>query len=346
MFRIIQSDVCEECDHIPLSGRLVRLFLQVVAVWMFVGGWSRFRVYRLEGGLICLAGFVLFVWATHNFRAKVKRLLAVVRKVTDRTSKWSLGFLWLVLLIFPAWLWWDASFQSAYTWARVDLSIPDDMGEGYLKLSSLSDLMIPVTEEPSFYQRTHSFSVLGSRIAAMIFIMCGSAVALLLAGTHVILRGASKTYLVGFTLVVCGLVFITSQQDNLLWYAARHRISNDLPRFQRALEPLLQEWPARPGTLPEIGRYFAHEKRPGKLTPLGKTQYRTFEQFGADVEQLPDGGVSFALSPHYLYLLEYHPPGSSGPQVEISGDNWTSYLVRSDQLAENWYLTQYDAVRK
>ncbi|QDU51078.1 hypothetical protein Pan110_34400 [Gimesia panareensis] len=345
VLRIIQSDVCEACGHIPLSGRLVRMALQLFALWLLLSGLERLRDSLLEGTSNCLAAIALFVWATHNFRVKAKKLLGVARNVAARTSSWSLGFLFLVLIIVPAWLWWDASFRSAYTWARVDLGIPDAMGEGYLDLSALSELMIQVTEEPSYYQRTHSFSVLGSRIAAMIFILCGSAVALLLAGTHIILRGASKTYLVGFALVVSGLVVFINQQDNLLWYAVRHRISNDLPRFQRALEPLLQEWPTRPGALPEIGRFFAHEERPGKLTPLGKTQYRTHETFGADVEKLPDGGVRFALEPHYLFLLEYHPPGSSGPQVEISGDNWTSHLVRSDRIAEGWYLTQYDAVR-
>lgn len=344
VFRIIQSDVCEACDHIPLSGHLVRLLLQLIAVLLFLSGLGSFSRSPVAGTVICLAAIILFVLATHRFRSKARKLLEVARNVSARTSKWTLGFLWLVLLIVPVWLWMDASYQPAYTWARVDLGIPDEMGEGYLEVSSLGDLFRDA-EEPSFYQRTHFLSVLGPRIGVMIFIMCGSVVSLLLAGTHIILRGASKTYLIGFTLVVCGLVAVVSQQDNLLWYAIRYRVSNDLPRFQRALEPLLQEWPTKSGTLPEIGKYFAHEERPGRLTPLGKTQYRTYERFGADIEQLPDGGVSFTLSPHYLYLLEYHPPGSTGPQEKISGDNWTSHLVRSDRIAEGWYLTQYDSVR-
>lgn len=345
VLRIIQSDVCESCGHIPLSGHLVRLLLQLIAVLLLLGGLVSFSESLLEGTVICLAAIALFVLATHNFRAKTRKLLEVARNVSARTSKWALCFLFLVLLIVPAWIWLDASFHSAYTWARVDLGIPDGMGEGYLELSSLSDLIIRVTDEPSFYQRTHSFSVLGPRIGAMIFIMCGSAVSLLLAGTHIILRGASKTYLMGFTLVVCGLVIVTYQQDTMLWYAARHRISNDLPRFQRALEPLLQEWPTKSGTLPEIGKFFAHEQRPGKLTPLGKMQYQTDERFGADVEKLPDGGVRFALGPHYLFYLEYHPPESSGPQEIIPDGGWTSHLIRSDRITMDWYLTQYDSVR-
>ncbi|WP_417392812.1 hypothetical protein [Gimesia sp.] len=344
ILRFIQSDVCEACGHIPLSGRLMRVFLQVIAVLMFAGGLLSFSESLVAGTVISLMAIALLTVTLRHSRRGIRKLLEVTRKVTARTSKWALCFLFLVLLIVPAWIWMDASFQSAYTWARVDLGIPDEMGEGYLEVSSLGDLFRNA-EEPSFYQRTHSLSVLGPRIGVMIFIMCGSVVSLLLAGTHIMLRDASKMYLVGFTLVVCGLVAVVSQQDNLLWHAVRYRVSNDLPRFQRALEPLLQEWPTKSGTLPEIGKYFAHEERPGRLTPLGKTQYRTYERFGADIEQLPDDGVSFTLSPHYLYLLEYHPPGSTGPQVKISGDNWISHLVRSDRIAESWYLTQYDSVR-
>lgn len=345
VLRIIQSDVCEACGHIPLSGRLMRLFLQVIAVLMFAGGLAVSSQSLLAGLCICASACALFFVATRNLRVNVRKLLGVARKVAARTSQWSLGFLFLVLIVVPAWIWWDACFQPAYTWARVDLSIPDEMGEVYLKLNSMGASFFEAVGEPTFYWRMHSFSVLGLRIGVLLCIMCGSAVALLLGGMHILLRGASQKYLVGFALVVSGLVVVTAQQENLLWCAVRQRITNDLPRFERALEPLLQEWPTRTGTLPEIGKFFAHEQRPGKLTPLGKMQYETREGFGADIEKLPDGGVRFGLSPHHLFQLEYHPPGSSGPQAKIPGDDWTSYLTRSDRIKEHWYLTQYETER-
>ncbi|WP_145220812.1 hypothetical protein [Gimesia alba] len=343
VLRIIQSDVCEVCGHIPLSGRLMRLLLQVIAVFMFVGWLMSFRESLLAGIFVCATAFALFAVSTNNFRIKVRKLLKVARNVSAKASMWSLCFLFLVLLIVPVWLWMDASFQSAYTWARIDLRIPDETGQVFLNLNAMGASFLEEVGKPTFYQRTHSLSVLGPRIGVMIFIMCGSAVSLLLAGTHIILKGASRMYLLGFTLVVCGFVAVIDQQDNLLWYAARQRISRDLPRFESVLEPLLQKWPTKSGTLPGIGKYFAHEQRPGKLTPLGKTQYKTHETFGADIVQLPDGGVSFALGPHYLFLLEYHPP-ESGPLEKVPGKYWTSHLIRSERIAEGWYLTQYESV--
>lgn len=344
VLRIIQSDVCEACGHIPLSGRLMRLFLQVIAVLLFAGGLASFRHSPLAGIFICVIACALFVVATHQLSTKVKLWLEVTRKIFARTSRWALGFLFLVLIIVPAWLWWDASFQSAYTWARVDLMIPDETGAGLLELNSMGASYLEAAGKPTLYRKMHSLSVLGPRIGVMIFILCGSVIALLLAGTHIILRGASKKYLVGYLLVVCGLVAVVSQQNNLQWYAVRYRVSNDLPRFERVLEPLLQEWPTTSGTLPGIGKYFAHEKLPGQVIIRGETPYGFGETIGAPIIKLPDEGVSVPLSPHYLFQLEYHPP-ESGPLAIVPSRFWTYHLTRSDRIAEGWYLTEYGAVR-
>ncbi|WP_417386180.1 hypothetical protein [Gimesia sp.] len=322
----------------------MRVFLQVVAVLMFAGGVLGFNSSPVAGTVICLMAIALLTVTLRHSRSGIRKLLEVTRKATARTSNWALCYLFLVLLAVPAWIWCDASFQSAYTWARVDLGIPDETGRDFLFLNFLGASYLEDAGKPTLYWEMHSLSVLGPRIGVMLLVLCGSVICILLAVIHILLNGASKKYIVLFTLCVSGIGTLVYQQDNLLWYAVRYRVSKNLPRFEKALKPLLEKWPTKSGTLPEIGKFFANEGLPGQVFLHDTTRYESEETMGSFISKLPDEGISFTLEPHYLFRLEYHPP-ESGPLKKVRGRFWTEHLTRSDRIAEGWYLTQYSATR-
>ncbi|MFH1301719.1 MAG: hypothetical protein ABIK07_11715 [Planctomycetota bacterium] len=344
VLHVIQSDICEACGHIPLSGRLLRLFLQVIAVLLFLGGLVSFDDSLVAGTLICLASFALFVVTLRHPRAIARKLLDVARSVSVKTSTGVLVFLSLVLIFIPAWIWIDASFQSALTWAQVDLGIPDETGRNFILLNSMGASYLEEAGKPTLYQKTHFMLELGPRIGVMILILCGSTIFIPLGLIHIVLNGASKKYIAVFTMVVCGIVALVYQRENLLWYSVQQRVSKKVPRFQTALEPLLQKWPSKPGTLPEAGNYFANEQLPGQLFLRNETTYGVDETFGTFITQLPDKGISFSLEPHYLFQLEFHP-SERGPLTKVPGKDWTQHLIRTTKVAESWYLTQYKSVR-
>lgn len=298
----------------------------------------------VAGVFIFTVSLIMFQLAMHHLRAKAKTLFDIGKYVSAKTSTISLSFLCIVLIIVPAWIWIDACFQPALTWARVDLGIPDEIGQGYIKLNSMSELFIE-HGRTSFFEKSHSLSALGPRIGVMIFLLCGTALSILLSLMHSVLNSARKRYLLILTVTLLGIGALIHQQENLLWFSAQRRVANHLLPFQKVVKSVNREWPTTSGTLPEVGKYFAHEKMPGKLYFRNPASYDIAESLGGTVRQLPNGGVSFTLKPHFLFQLEYHPPGSV-PLKILHEKSESAQLTRSAEIEEGWFLTQYMSVGK
>ncbi|MCH9653773.1 MAG: hypothetical protein K0U86_12470 [Planctomycetes bacterium] len=376
-FKIV-SDVCEECGYLPLQTRITRWVLQALSLFLLLWGmtllWHAVQLanqdflhlfhpsttYGYEnrttllkslilsavvGVFICTMSLIMFDLAMHSLRAKVSKVHAVVKRVSSKMSMVSLSVLCVVVVIVPVWVWFDACFQPALSWARVDLGIPDEVGLSLIELNSMGAAFLLDAGKPTYFQKIHSMSALGPRIWTMIFILCVTSLSLLLGVMHVVFNGDSKKYILVFTVTVIGLAAIVHQRENFLWYSVRHRVANHLPLFQNLQQELKREWPTTSGTLPEVGKYFAHEQRPDELFLLDPTSYGVAESLGGSVIKLPDGGFSFTLGPHYLFLLEYHPQ-KRVPLAKVQSEFWTSHLVRSSEIEEGWFLTQYTTVRK
>lgn len=299
----------------------------------------------LGGVLICLVWLPLFVLSIHKLRAKASKALALAKKISAKTSTISVSFLCVVLIVMSVWIWFDACFQPALSWARVDLGIPDDVGLDLIKLNSMGAAILLDSGKPTFFQSMHSISALGPRIGVMIFLLCGTAVSILLGVIHIMLNSVSKKYIFVFTMALLGISALVHQRENVLWLAVQQRVAKRLSSFRKALVPLNRKWPTTSGTHPEIGDYTANERFPGQLFFSNSTSYGVNETFGNFVTQLPEKGVSFSLEPHYLFQLEYHPP-EHVPLAEVHSEFWTQHLVRSAEIDEGWYLTEYKPVRK
>ncbi|WP_298863998.1 hypothetical protein [uncultured Gimesia sp.] len=321
------------------------MVLHVLSLFLLLGGLTILNDVTLAGAIICLVSITMFAVATHNSRAKASKVFAVAKRVSSKMSVLSLSFLCVVLIVVPIWIWFDACFQHALSWARVDLGIPDDVGLDLIRLNSMGAAFLLDAGKPTYFQKIHSMSTLGPRIWAMIFILCGTSLSLLLGVMHVVLNGASKRYILILTVALLGISAVVYQQENLLWYSVRHRVANHLPLFQNLQQELKREWPTTSGRFPEAGKYFAHEQRPDELFLLDPTSYGVAESLGYSVRKLPDGGFSFTLGPHYLFQVEYHPP-EHVPLANIQSEFWASQLVRSSEIEEGWFLTQYTSVRK
>lgn len=296
------------------------------------------------GLIICSVSLILFDLAIHNLRTKVSWVLAVMRCVSAKAAPFALAFLCLTLIVLPTWILLDACFQPAMTWARVDLGIPDEIGQGYITLNSISETFID-SGRSTFFERSHAMSALGPRIGAMIFLLCGTVVSILLSLMHSVLNGASKKYVCVLTVALLGIAVLIQQQDHLLWFGIQQRVAKNLAPFQRVVQGLNREWPTKSGRLLGVGKYFAHEQRPGELYFRNSSSYGVAESLGGTVRKLPDEGVSFTLKPHYLFQLEYHPP-KRAPLKTLHDKSGSAQLVRSTEIEEGWYLTKYEPVRR
>lgn len=298
----------------------------------------------LGGILICLVWLPLLILSLHNLRAKANKVLIVAKKVSAKTSTLSLSFLCVVLIIMPVWILLDACFQPALTWARVDLGIPDEVGQVYITLNSMTESFIEYGKL-TLFERSHAMSALGPRIGAMIFLLCGIPLAFLLSLMHIVLNGSSKRYILVLTVAMLGIATLIQQQDHLLWFGVRQRVAKNLVPFQSVVLGLNREWPTKSGRLPGVGKYFAHKQWPGELYFRNPASYGVAESLGGTVRKLPDGGVSFSLEPHYLFQLEYHPP-KYAPLKIINSKSGSEHLVRSTEIEEGWYLTEYKFAEK
>lgn len=374
---VITSDACQKCGYLPLQARITRLILQVVALFLLLCGmallWRSVKLMNQEyfhffhpsttylfenraelltsmilsalmGIIICAVSLFLFDLTIQNLHTKAKKVFEFLRRVSAKASPFALIFLCMVLFVMPAWIFFDACFQPALTWARVDLGIPDEMGLGYLKLNSISELSIAYGKS-TFFERAHAISALGPRIGVMVFLLCGIPLAFLLSLMHIVLNGASKKYILVLTLVMCGITALYYQQENLMWFSVQRRLATNLVPFQMVQKSLSESWPTTSGMLPEVGKYFAHEQRPGEIYLRDSVSYGIAESMGSNVRKLPDGGIAFSMGPHYLFLLEYHPPDCI-PLNKLQSKDFSEFLVRSAEVDEGWYLTQYESVRK
>lgn len=324
----------------------MRLVLRVVSLFFVICGiMVAWNDSVLGGVLICLVWLPLLLLSIHNSRAKANKALAVVKKVSAKTSTLSLSFLYVVLIVVPVWILLDACFQPALSWARVDLRIPDEAGLDLIKLNSMGAPFLLDAGKPTYIQSIHSVSALGPRIGATIFILCVTAASILLSVMYIVLNAASKKYILVLTVALLCISALVHQRENVLWFAVQQRVAKKLPSFRKALTPLIRKWPTTSGRLPEIGEYSAYERFPDQLYFHNSTSYGVDETFGAFVTQLPDKGVCFSLEPHYLFQLEYHPP-KHVPLAKLQSEFWTQHLIRFTEIEEGWYLTEYKSVRR
>lgn len=241
------------------------------------------------------------------------------------------GLLFLAVLI-PVWVLSDACFHSALTWARVDLGYPDESG---LTLSSM----------PGVAEKYHSASALGPRIAVIILITATLPVLLIVGVARIVLLRHRKWPFALLTCAVIGLVVTCFMYNELLWIGVRNRVSRDLSHFQLVANEFQENWPTEPGQVPEIGKYVAHEQRPGSVLFRVSDNYSFTESFGTFVDRLPDGGIMFSLEPHYLFRVEFHPHGGR-PLPVFEAKYTVDTLVRSEVISDHWYLTEYSIVPK
>lgn len=355
----------------------MRLFLQLLSVlillWGLTESWHAFEIANQEflnlfvpsvtygfesresalvilltqsitGMLICLLAMAMFLVTVRNRSEKKRKTIEYLRRFASGTARFAISFLVVSVVLFPVWMLIDASFQSALTWARYDLFIPDETGRAIGQMADLAESILD-RDVPTASEKVHGLSELGPRILVMIALLCGTALSFVLGAMYVILNRPSKRYIILFLVTVIVFSAIIHQYENLTWVTVRHRITSELPRFQNALSPLLQHWPTKSGVHPELGEYFAHESKPGEIFLRNNSSYGMRELIGSFISKLPDGGASFSLEPHYLFSLEYHPPNHV-PLNTLQSKYWTQHLVRVSEIEKGWYLTKYKSVRK
>lgn len=320
--------------------RLIALLLGSIAV---IGGISELYVSFISGSQTRLLGRtavfcfgltaigLFLVW--YALKACVTRFGGVGRHIIFAIYPYAISALYVILLVIPVWIMLDACFHSSLVWARVDLGIPDEKGS---ILSSFPD---------SISTEDHQWSALGGRIIALLILAVAIPLLLTIAVARPIVGRPRKWPVVAIAFPLVGFVAVLHQYDNILWRAAQSRVKQAIPRFQTALDPLLAKWPTESGELPEAGKYVADIKRPDKLYLRELDSYARTESFGTFVNRLPDGGVSFSLEPHYLFVLEYHPAGHH-PFAQHHSKYWIDTLQRSAMIGDGWYLTKYSSARK
>ena len=264
-------------------------------------------------------------------KARLIRWSGIARKIVLAVYPYAITLLYLMLPSVVLWVLLDACFHSALIWARVDLGIPDETGK---TLSAF----------PNASEKYHQWSALGVRIVAMIILAVITPLLAAFAIARPIVDRPRKLPIIALIPLLVGSTVLVHQYDNILWEAAFRRVEATLPRFETVAAQLLADWPTDSGELPEFGEYFAHTKRPGKLYLQRSDSYARTESFGAFVERLPDGGVSFSLAPHYLFVLEYHPAGQN-PKPQLHSKYWVDTLQRSKRVAGNWFFTKYSSAR-
>jgi hypothetical protein len=269
----------------------------------------------------------------HNaFKELITRLWRATFRFIQRANPWAIGGLCLIAVAIPLWVLLDACFDPAMNWALVDLGFPEATDSAAYWMPGVSE-------------KYHQWSALGTRITALLFIAWALPVCVVISLGRIILIPRRKWHVTVFCFAAAVLIATFLMYDHLLWIGARRRVGGELPRFQVVAERLLEDWPSQRGQIPEIGEYFVHGERPGQLFFYNLDSFSLTESFGAFIDHLPDGGVMFSLEPHYRFLLEYHPNG--GRPARMRETKYTiDTLIRSDRLAEGWYLTEYSYAGK
>ena len=372
-------DTCAGCGYSPPRARMMRICLQLLSIPILLWGLTVLRitfqianqeflhlyepsvihgfdsedsalttllVQATTGILICLFAMGLFFVAVRDSARMARTSLTYLQRIVAGAAPMVVSFLCFSLVMFPIWMLFDASFQPAQTWARYDLFIPDETGRAISDMAQLTQLaeLISDREFPSLSEKVHAMTALGPRIIAMIVMLCGTALSFVLGTMHVILNRPEKRFVVTYLAIALGFTTTIHQYENILWVAVRHRVAPELPQFQEALVPLLQQWPTTSGSHPEIGEYFAHESNPDDIFLRNIFSYSTHESLGTFILKLPDGGVRFSLEPHYLFSLEYHP-SNRVPLSTLPSKYWTEQLVRVSEIQNGWYLTKYRSTR-
>ncbi len=241
--------------------------------------------------------------------------------------------LYAIPVIMLVWVAVDACFHPAFVWACSDVGF---LQEELPLWPASSDILVA---------KYHQWTTLGPRIAAFLvagFLLVLSSVIAIQQGMVARVRIRMITALM-FAATFLGVM--TFQYENILWMSAQRRVAKRLPYFDAAVEPLIDEWPIESGVHPTLGEFFCSGDLPTTLYFRHAESYALSESAGISINRISGGGVQFSLEPHYRYVLEYHP-SQQKPAVQRQTRFWIEILWRSAQLADGWYLTEYELVRK
>lgn len=292
------------------------------------GGRNPFGQWMSQSEMAGLAAiFVVaagtFAVATLNLADKVSKCASIARRIILVTYPYAISLIYLILIVIPVWILFDASFHPALICAQYDLGILDQVWRGGVD---------------GWY---NVWSALSTRITSLLTILYALPFLVVIAVARVILTRPRKRHIVVISFALAAFTTICHQYDHMVWHASKHRVTKILPQFQAAIEPLRKQWPTESGSLPEAGAFFAHEQFPDEIMLQQFRPYGLNETFGYVVSRLPDGGVQFSLEPHYLFYVEWHPP-SRRPTAEPDSET----TVEKAELATEWYLTQYPLIEE
>lgn len=267
-------------------------------------------------------------------RGRASVLVAMFLRAILSSYPIELVAIYLILILWPVWMFSDASFSSALFWARRDSGLP---------FAATGELPF----EAEISRRVHQWDTLGPRIG--LIIAAGSLVPVLfgVVFARFVLARPMKLHIVAALLAMAGIVTVCLLSDELIWAGTQYRVHRSLWRMEAATIPLLREWPNKPGVLPELGKYGADKTCPGMLflEDPARYSYSLDDRVGPLVRQLPDGGVEFRLAPSLIFSVEFHP-GVLEPAPQISRTYGNMILLRSAKLRDGWFLTKYGAATK
>jgi len=242
-------------------------------------------------------------------------------------------FAWLLsagsLLVAAGWMATDAQFSPTLMWTRIDLGVPDKIGQLY------QDHVLAIVGE-----EFHELVALRPRIVAMKGLLAASGVSLAVLLLRLLTTKPTRRVIVSTVVLLTGVGVLAAAADEILWWGVQDRVATQVHRFRAAAQPLQDDWPTQSGELPEAGPYYAHARRPNWLYLQETANSTTVESFGSIVECSPAGVIFFPLEPHHEYYVEYHP-NESLPASHDDGLKVHHELDRSVQLEGRWHLAKY-----
>lgn len=143
------------------------------------------------------------------------------------------------------------------------------------------------------------------------------------------------------TSLVAGWLSLALGWPGLAWFGQQQRMRYQINSFEAVAEQLRAQWPNEDGTRPAVGSFLAYPQHgPSSLLMIAQPTSASHPSFSA-VERGANGALRFELAgAEGGAWLEWHPP-SSQPRSFVGGLRTPYVLVKSAQLAPNWYLTTY-----
>jgi hypothetical protein len=274
--------------------------------------------------------------------AFVLKQIAVGRKLL-RVPSFRMGYITSVVVVFLFLIWMlvDSEFPSTLHFSLVDLGVRGAGMDPVVVEAGIWDLM---------WRRAHRWNALGGRIFVFLSLGVVGCLSFATVAIRIFIGDSNGRTVLSWmltVLLVCSWLGLYASYDRILWLGLRIRIERELPRFEKAAKPLIEEWPTENGALPEVGNYYAYPNREPEILLFPESGgYSMRESFGHMVSRTERGGLRFDLYGFPLRRVEYHPTGiqpssHKGPSGELYGDSYYR-LVRATRLGHEWFVTQYE----